>query len=84
MNMREDEMGSNYEWAQANEEGARAGDSKTSKRSEWNESALEQLRASLRSKRVPELLTPEQREALSRVVAALDDYARYFYPTDPR
>ncbi|HSK84423.1 MAG TPA: hypothetical protein VK902_13655 [Rubrobacter sp.] len=84
MIVREDPTGRYDERARASEEGARTPGSKISRRSEWDESILGQLRASLRSKSLPELQTPEQREALARVVSALDDYAHYFYPTDPR
>ena len=84
MIVREDATGRYDERARAREEGARTHGSKISRRSEWDESILGRLRASLRSKSLPELQTPEQREALARVVSALDDYAQYFYPTNPR
>jgi hypothetical protein len=57
---------------------------RASQRLERTDLLLSQLQAYLRTGRVPEGPTPEQRTALARIEASLDSYMSFFYPRDSR
>lgn len=62
---------------------ARAETTGASRFVENTDSLLGQLRADLRLGQIPELRTPEQRAALTRINEVLVIYAAFFYPQEP-